>query len=112
MVEAQGVRLTQHQRRWLERIRAWEASGMTISAYAAEHGWDVRAMYGARKVLKRKGVLGGGAHPVRFQRARIVASDGVNGGEMSWRIALPNGVAVSFSGPVDAGSLSAVVRLG
>lgn len=106
MVEAQGVRLTEHQRRWLERIRACEASGMTISAYAAEHGWDVRAMYGARKVLKRKGVLGGGARPVRFQRARIVAPEG---GEMSWRIALPNGVAVSFSGPVDAGSLSAVL---
>ncbi len=106
MVEAEGVRLTAHQRTWLERIRSCEASGMTMSAYAAEHGWDARTMYGARKVLKRKGVLSGGDHQVRFQRARIVSAEGR---EMSWRIELPNGVTVAFCGVVDGGSLSTVL---
>lgn len=100
------VRLTEHQRTWLERIRACEASGMTMSAYAAEHGLDARTMYGARKVLKGKGVLLDSGQPVRFQRARIVAADG---SDTSWRIELPNGVAVLFCGDVDAGSLSAVL---
>jgi hypothetical protein len=107
MVETEGVQLTAHQRTWLERIQACEASGMTMSAYAAEHDLDARTMYGARKVLKRKGVLPGGDQPVRLQRARIASADGR---DLSWRIELPNGVAVSFSGSADAGSLSAVLN--
>ena len=69
MAEAEGVRLTEHQRSWLERIRACDASGMTMAAYAAEHGLDARTMYGARKVLKRKGLLPGGDHAVRSEPA-------------------------------------------
>ncbi|MFQ5634804.1 MAG: hypothetical protein ACE5G3_05695 [Gammaproteobacteria bacterium] len=107
MAEAEDVRLTEHQRSWLERIRACEASGMTVSAYAAEHGLNARTMYGARKVLKRKGVLPGGAQGIGFQRARIVVADSR---DMSWRIALPNGVTVSFSGAVDTDSLSMVLH--
>jgi hypothetical protein len=107
MVEAKGERLTEHQRTWLERIRACDASGMTMSAYAAEHGLDARTMYGAKKALKRKGVLSGGDQLVRFQRARIVSADGQ---DMSWRVELPNGVAVSFAGAVDGGSLSLVLN--
>jgi len=108
MVGTKGVQqLTAHQRTWLERIQACEAAGMTMSAYAVEHGLDARTMYGARKALKRKGVLPGGHQPVRFQRARIAAADGR---DLSWRIELPNGVAVSFSGSADAGSLSTVLK--
>ena len=107
MLESEGVRLTAHQRTWLERIRACEASGMTMSAYATEHGLDTRTMYGARKVLKRKGVLSGGDQTVRFRRARVVSAEGH---DMSWRIALPNGITVSFSGAVDSGSLSLVLN--
>lgn len=110
MVESEGVRLTEHQRSWLERIRACEASGMTMSAYAAEQGLSVRSLYDARKVLKRKGVLCSGDRPVRFQRvqrARVVSAEGH---DMSWRIALPNGVTVSFAGAVDGGSLSLILN--
>ena len=97
--------LTEHQRYWLERIQACEAQGLSITAYAAEHGFPVRAMYDAKKVLVRKGVL------PRTQRARFqrVQAKAVSvGGE--WRIQLPNGVSVDFSGTVDAATLSTVLN--
>ena len=97
--------LTEHQRYWLERIQACEASGKRITAYAAEHGFPVRAMYDAKKVLVRKGVLPR-TQGVRFQRAETT----VVSGESEWRIQLPNGVSVDFSGTVEAGSLSTVLN--
>jgi hypothetical protein len=75
------------------------------SAYLA--GTDPSLRCGAKKALKRKGVLSGGDQLVRFQRARIVSADGQ---DMSWRVELPNGVAVSFAGAVDGGSLSLVLN--
>ena len=95
------LRLTEHQRYWLERIQACEASGKRVTAYAAEHGFPVRAMYDAKKILVKKGVL----PRTRFQRvqAKVVSV----GGE--WHIQFPNGVVVDFFGTVDAGSLSTVL---
>ncbi len=105
MGEAEGVALTEHQRYWLERIQACEASGKRITAYAAEHGFPVRAMYDAKKVLVRKGVLPR-THRARFQRVQTEAVE--VGGE--WRIQLPNGAAVDFSGTVDVAMLSTVLN--
>ncbi|HMB89931.1 MAG TPA: hypothetical protein VKP65_03735 [Rhodothermales bacterium] len=105
MLEVEGVRLTEHQRTWLVRIRDWEGSGKRMSAYAAEHGLDVRTMYGARKVLKRKGLLSECNAAVRFQRVEVAAVSAAN----EWRVKLPNGVTVTFSGSVDRGSLSMVL---
>ena len=97
--------LTEHQRKWLERVQACEASGMSVAAYASEHGFPVRAMYDAKKVLVRKGVLPR-THRSQFQRVQTKAVTADN----EWRIQLPNGVSVEFSGTVDAGSLSAVLN--
>jgi len=99
MDEAQGTRLTARQRHWLEQIRACEASGKSVAEYAAAHGFQARAMYGAKKVLVKKGVLPR-TRPLRFQRVPVAAAVG---GE--WRIQMPNGISVDFSGTVDAGSL-------
>ncbi len=102
---AQEMRLTDHQRYWLERIQACEASGKRITTYAAEHGFPVRAMYDAKKVLVRKGVLPR-TQGVRFQRAETIAVSS----DSEWRIQLPNGVTVDFCGTVDAGLLSTVLN--
>ncbi len=99
------TRLTEHQRYWLERIQACEAQGLSITGYASEHGFPVREMYDAKKVLVRKGVLPR-THRARFQRVQTAAVSVAN----KWRIQLPNGVAVDFSGTVDAGSLSTVLN--
>ncbi|MEW8028541.1 MAG: hypothetical protein AB2806_12470 [Candidatus Thiodiazotropha sp.] len=104
MEEAQSPTLTERQRYWLEHIRACEASGNSIAVYTAEHGLAARAMYGGKKALIKKGVLPQ-VQPSRFQRAQVVGS--VTNRE--WRIDLPNGVSVTFSGRVDAGALSTVL---
>ncbi len=102
---AEEMRLTERQRYWLEQIKACEASGKSVAAYAAEHGVEARAMYGAKKTLVRKGVLPR-TQGVRFQRAETTAVIS----DSDWRIQLPNGVSVDFSGTVDAGALATILN--
>ena len=92
------------QRYWLEQVRACEASGKTVAEYAAEQGFSAQAMYAGKKLLVRKGVLPR-TRSLRFQRVQVA---GVPVGN-EWRIQLPNGVTVSCSGAVDAGSLATVL---
>ncbi len=102
---AEEMRLTDRQRFWLEHIRACEASGKSVTAYAAEHGFHVGAMYAGKKSLIRKGAL---PRTQRSQFQRVQTEDVAVGSE--WRIQLPNGISVDFSGTVDAGSLSTVLN--
>ncbi len=104
MVESTGSSLTEHQRKWLERLQACEASGKSLTAYAAEHGFPVRALYDAKKTLVNKGVLPR-TQQKRFQRVQTAT---VPVGT-KWRIQLPNGVSVEFSGGADGGALSSVL---
>jgi hypothetical protein len=97
--------LTERQRYWLEQIQACEASGESLKAYASAHGFTAGALYAAKKVLIRKGLLPQSSP--RFQRVQgLVPSQGCE-----WRVELPNGVAVGFSGAVDAAGLSAVLQV-
>jgi hypothetical protein len=104
MVESEGSVLTEHQRKWLGRLRACEAAGKSFTEYASEHGFPVRALYDAKKTLVNKGVLPR-TQQKRFQRVQTetVSAD------TKWRIQLPNGVSVEFCGAVDGGSLSSVL---
>ena len=104
MNNTQEITLTDHQRHWLEHLRACEASGKGIATYAAEHGLDVKALYAGKKVLVKKGVLPR-TRPSRFQRAQVKTTMT----DKAWRIQLPNGLSVAFSGAVDAGTLSTVL---
>ena len=106
MVDEKKPGLTERQRYWLEQIEACKGSGKSVAAYAWEHGLEARAMYGAKKVLVRKGLLPG-THGVRFQRVQTTSAVAVGS---EWRIRLPNGVAVDFSGAVDGGTLSTVLH--
>jgi hypothetical protein len=104
MSEVAGATLTERQHYWLEQVRACQASGKTVAEYAAEQGFSAQAMYAGKKLLVRKGVLPR-TRPLRFQRVQIA---GIPVGN-EWRIQLPNGVTVSCSGAVDAGSLATVL---
>ena len=104
MNETEGVALTERQRYWLEQMRACKASGKSIADYAADHGITAAAMYAGKKKLVEKGILPR-TQPARFQQAHIV--DTVCDSE--WRIQLPNGISVAFTGSVDAKALSAVL---
>ncbi len=57
MEDSHNITLTDSQRHWLEHLRACEASGKGIAAYATEHGLDAKAMYTGKKTLVKKGVL-------------------------------------------------------
>jgi len=61
---------TEKQRHWLEHLRACEASGQGIAAYAAAHGLDARATYTGKKILVKKGVLPR-TRRSRFQRVQV-----------------------------------------
>jgi len=104
MDDSSEISLTENQRHWLEHLRACETSGKGIAAYAADHGLDARAMYTGKKVLVKKGVLPR-TRPSHFQRAEV--REPVHGNV--WRIQLPNGVSVIFSGTVDTTALRTVL---
>jgi hypothetical protein len=104
MSKSQEVPLTERQRHWLEHLRACETSGKGIAAYASEHSIDAKAMYAGKKVLVKKGILPR-THRHRFQRAQVKGPVADSG----WRIQLPNGLSVAFSGTVDARTLSTVL---
>ena len=104
MDDSYNISLTDNQRHWLEHLQACEASGKGIAAYAAEHGLDARAMYTGKKTLVKKGVLPR-ARRRRFARAEVKTAVIDN----AWRIGLPNGISVAFSGAVDAQALRTVL---
>lgn len=99
------AKLPARQREWLKHIRACEASGQTMVEYAAAEGLEVRTLYGWKRRLVRQGVLPDRRSRASFQRVQI-ASDIVD----EWRIQLPNGVAVGFSGAVDSAMLRTVLK--
>jgi hypothetical protein len=99
-----GCALTRTQQGWLKQIRACEASGKTLRAYAAAQGLEVRTLYAWKKTLVKKGALPR-TRPARFQRVEVVTAPSAG----DWRIQLPNGVTVGFSGAVDAVSLATVL---
>lgn len=108
MPEEQNDELTERQRFWLSHLRACEVSGQTSIDYARVHGLKVKSLYGARKALAEKGALPPAPPPVSgFQRVQVV--DHNRDGGKQWHVQLPNGLAVSFDGKVDADTLSLVL---
>jgi len=96
--------LSAKQRYWLERIRDCEETGQTTKAYANAHALSVTAMYTWRKRLVKRGLWPSKAE--RFQRVQLT---GLSQSSAEWRITLPNGVQVEFSGSVDGADVSAVL---
>lgn len=108
MPDEQDGDLTKRQRFWLRHLRACEVSGQTSIDYARTHGLKVKSLYSARKALAEKGALPPAPPPVNdFQRVQVV--DKPRAGERQWHVQLPNGLAVSFDGKVDADTLSLIL---
>ena len=95
--------LSERQRYWLERVRECEESGLTTKAYADAHSLSTSALYSWRKRLVQRGVWPSQAS--RFERIQVSTAQLSNG----WRITLPNGVQVEFSGPVDGAQVLQVL---
>ena len=99
---------SERERYWLAHLQACERSGQTSKAYAREHGLSVWMMYSWRKKLAARGLWVRGSGPrasVSFDRLEVVEAEA----PLAWRIVLPNGVEVGFSGALDAAALSTVL---
>lgn len=102
-VTKKRAELTTRQQYWLDCIEECERSGQSLKAYAEEREIPVATLYSWKKKLKQKGLLP--ERRSRFQRVRIAEALPPS----DWRIDLPNGVQVTWSGPVDGAELSAVL---
>jgi hypothetical protein len=107
MARTNDPSLTEPQQYWLRHLRACDAAGRTTVDYAREHGIKVKSMYSARKALATKGTLPR-PQPTSFQQVQVVGDSPAN--DSQWRVQLPNGAAVAFSGNVDAATLSLVLN--
>jgi hypothetical protein len=102
-----GTTLTERQQYWLKHIRACEASGQTSIDYAREHDINVKSLYSARKELTAKGRLLRSQNAV-FHKAQVV--NNTRSLDSQWQVQLPNGAVITFSGAVDAATLSLVLN--
>ena len=102
--------LSERQRYWLDHIESCAALGQTTKAYAESQGLSVSMVYSWRKKLAAMGMF-----PDRtkrrqsssFERVQVVGGQPPSG---EWRIALPNGVRIGFTGTVDGRLLSTVLE--
>ena len=96
--------LSERQQCWLERVRECEESGLTTTAYAAAHSLSTSALYTWRKRLAQRGLW-----PSQTGRLERVQLSALPRSSSEWRITLPNGVHVEFSGSVDGPEVSRVL---
>ena len=101
--------LSERQRYWLEHLKACQQSSLSTKEYAKAHGLSVSMLYTKRSAFVRQGLLptqSSSSPPTRFDRVSVSGIDPVPG---EWRITLPNGVGIGFSGAVDAAALAPVL---
>lgn len=98
------LELSERQRYWLEQLQECEESGETTKAYAEARGLSAAALYKWRKRLVQRGLWPSRAS--RFERVQVSA---MTRSICEWRIRLPNGVEVEFSGSVDGAAVLTVL---
>ena len=77
---------------WLDHLRAWQAQGTSLRAYAAANGLSSSSLYRARRRLERRGLLSGSEDTApAFVPVRVTAP------APACRVLLPNGVVVEVS---------------
>ena len=97
---------TERDRHWLDHEGKLSASGLTAKAYAAEHSLSLNAFYQSRKRLRALGLIkrtravrgernNREAKPMAFSKVEV-ASPGRS--SLDFRISLPNGVVLEWSG--------------
>ena len=105
---------SERDRFWLRHHEAQGASGKDAKAYAASAGISVQALYQARKRLRAQGLLAPGrARPVaraRFSKVAVTlpASPAIE--EPRFRITLPNGAVLEWSGAASVGPVGDLVE--
>jgi hypothetical protein len=96
---------------WLKHHEAQGSSGLDAKQYAASAGISVHALYQARKRLRDLGLLARDrtkAAPPRFSKVAVAPSPAV--GEPRFRIELPNGAVLEWSGAASVGPVGDLIE--
>ncbi len=99
--------LTDSQRRWLNHIKAAEASGLTQKAYAQREGLSLASLSYHKTVLRQRGYLP--QTQARFVPAQIVNHTAGTEPAML-RVRLPNGLIIEASSGVLPETVLSLVR--
>ena len=87
--------------KWQEHLKAAEASGMTLAAYAAQQRINVHRLYEARRARVKTAANSGAGknHTVAFARVKVVAevAPSAAGAKLAMQARLGNGVVVCWS---------------
>jgi transposase-like protein len=102
-----GRSLSKKQRTWLNHVEACATEGVSMKAYAEQHGLDSQNFYFWKGRLRKLGLVDPAPVPERepIETARIMPVD-VPG---KARIQLSNGVSIECPGDVDATALAALL---
>ena len=98
--------ITKRQQHWLGHIKAAEASGGTLVAYASAHKLKVKDLYQWKTALSHRGFLPENKPKPAFVP---VATLPANVSLTHCDVTLPNGVCVQFAGKLDSVSLREIM---
>ena len=105
---------SKRDRFWLKHHEAQQASGKDAKAYAASAGISVQALYQGRQRLRAQGVLAPGrpkATPTRrFSKVAVTAPSLPGIEEPRFRISLPNGAVLEWTGAASLGPVGDLVE--
>lgn len=93
--------------KWQQQLKAAEASGVTLVAYAVQHRINVRRLYEARRARVQAAARGPGKRqPLAFARVKVVTptapkSPNTTGAKLTMQARLGNGVILSWSHDAD-----------
>ena len=99
--------LTNSHQRWLNHIKAAEASGLTQKEYAQREGLSLASLSYHKTVLRKRGYLP--QDQAHLVPAQIINHTGATE-SATLRIRFPNGLVIEASGGVPAETVLSLVR--
>jgi transposase-like protein len=100
--------LSDKQRSWLNHVEVCTAGGMSMKAYAEQHGLDLQTFYFWKGRLRKVGLVDPASERKAIKPAHIMPAD-VPRGTVKACIQLTNGVSIECPGDVDAAALAALL---
>ena len=100
--------LNDNQRTWLNHVEACAAGGVSMKAYAEQHGLDLQNFYFWKGRLRKIGLVDAAPERGTIEPARMMPA-GLPRDAGKARIQLTNGVSIECPGDVDAAALAALL---
>ncbi len=102
---------SERDRFWLKHHEAQVASGQDAKQYAATAGISVQAFYEARRRLRARGLLSPSRARGRAPRfSKVAVAPGAPIEEPRFRIELPNGAVLEWSGAASVGPVAELLE--